>query len=293
MRSRPDDGPLRTMRSGSRVAALVCSTALLSLPTTESVAGITGVCPDGSFFVVQDSSQIPCKGAKRVDPSDLPPIHPEYLPRPYMWSLYKQNADPNNPYNLVDSAKQVRQLQNGGTGDAGSGPAPAVAPHTASVKGAPSPRGGAPTDLGLTDGELRDLFKIVELSQQRSPAEFVKQTAGGRDALRVDFAHAASFEARLHDSWSAAGAPGANPVLLFSVVSKRPENFQASFTVTQGALAAQIEATDPHQLGILQGHLGKLTRDEVVLGYLVLPAKMDLSRPVDVYWDDRHLSAQF
>jgi len=25
----------------------------------------------------------------------------------------------------------------------------------------------------------------------------------------------------------------------------------------------------------------------------VLPAKMDLSRPVDVYWDDRHLSAQF
>ena len=296
MRSRPDDGPLRTVRrSGSRVAALACATALLSLPTKDAVAGITGVCPDGSFFVVQDSSQIPCKGAKRVDPSDLPPIHPEYLPRPYMWSIYKQNADPNNPYNLVDSAKQVRQLQSGGTppGDAGLGPAPAVAPHTASVKGAPSPRGGAPTDLGLTDGELRDLFKIVELSQQRSPAEFVKQTAGGRDALRVDFAHAASFEARLHDSWSAAGAPGANPVLLFSVVSKRPENFQPSFTVTQGALAAQIEATDPHQLGVLQGHLGKLRRDEVLLGYLVLPPKMDLSRPVDVYWGDRHLSAQF
>jgi hypothetical protein len=278
------------------VAAVACATALSGLSTTDVRAGITGVCPDGSFFVVQDSSQIPCKGGKRVDPNDLPPIHPEYLPRPYMWSVYKQNTDPNNPYNLVDSAKQVRELQGGGTpsGDTpGAGRAPAVSRHAASVKSAPAARGASPTDLGLTDGELRDLFKIVELSQQSAPAEFVKQTADGRDALRVAFAHAASFEARLHDSWSAAGAPGANPVLLFSVVSKRPETFHAGFTVTQGALATQIEATDPHQLGILQGHLGKLTRDEVVLGYVVLPAKIDLSRPVDVYWDDRHLSAQF
>jgi hypothetical protein len=140
---------------------------------------------------------------------------------------------------------------------------------------------------------VHDLFKIVELSQEKAPAEFVKHTSDGRDALRISFAHAASFEARLHESWSAAGAPGANPVLLFSVVSKRPESFEPSFTVTQGALATQIEATDPHQLGVLQGHLGKLRRDEVLLGYLVLPPKMDLSRPVDVYWGDRHLSAQF
>ena len=82
-------------------------------------------------------------------------------------------------------------------------------------------------------------------------------------------------------------------MLLFSVVSKRPETFQATFTITQGALAEQIDATDPHQLGILQGHLGKLAHDEVLLGYIALPAKMDLSRPVDLYWDDRHISAKF
>jgi hypothetical protein len=278
------------------MAGLAGAIVLSTLFSASASASITGVCPDGSFFVVQDASEIPCKGGKRVEPSDLPPIHPEYLPRPYMWSIYKQNADPNNPYNLVDSAKQVRQLQSGGTPQgeaAGSGPPPAlVHQHAASGKSAATSHGVSSTDLGLTDGEVRDLFKIVALSQQNAPAEFVKQT-DGRDALRVSFAHAASFEARLHESWSAAGAPGANPVLLFSVVSKRSETFQPSFTVTQGALAAQIEATDPHQLGILQGHLGKLERDGVVLGYIVLPAQMDLSRPVDVYWDDRHLSAQF
>jgi hypothetical protein len=298
MRSRPDDRPLRAKRpTGSRVAALACVAVLSSLSTRNALAGITGVCPDGSFFIVQEASEIPCKGGKRVEPSDLPPIHPEYLPRPYMWSIYKQSSDPNNPYNLVDSAKQVRQLQNGGMppGDAaGAGAAPPIAQHSAGpLKPVPPRQSVGPTDLGLTDGELRDLFKIVELSQQSAPAEFVKQTADGREALRITFAHAASFESRLHEGWSAAGAAGRNPVLLFSVVSKRPETFQATFTITQGPIAAQVEATDPHQLGILQGHLGKLARDEVVLGYIVLPARMDLSRPVDVYWDDRHISAQF
>ncbi|HBZ72314.1 MAG TPA: hypothetical protein DEP35_22300 [Deltaproteobacteria bacterium] len=268
-----------------------------NLSTTNARAGITGVCPDGSFFVVQQASEIPCKGGKRVDPADLPPIRPEYLPRPYMWNIYRESADPNNPYNLVDSVKQVRQLRNGGMpqGDAAeAGRAPAIAqPGAGALKGVPSRSSVAPTDLGLTDGELRDLFKIIELSQQSAPAEFVKQTADGREALRVTFAHAASFEGRIQDAWSAAGAAGRNPVLLFSVVSKRPETFHATFTITQGPVAAQIEATDPHQLGVLQGHLGKLARDEVVLGYIVLPAAVDLSRPLDLYWDDRHISAQF
>jgi len=298
MRSRPDRRPLRARRpSGSRMASLVCLTVLSTLGATSVRAGITGVCPDGSFFIVQEASEIPCKGGKRVEPSDLPPIRPEYLPRPYTWSIYKQSADPNNPYNLVDSAKQVRQLQNAGMPQAdaaGAGAAATAAQHRASpLKATPTPRSVGPSDLRMTDGELQDLFKIIELSQQSAPAEFVKQTADGREALRVTFAHALSFEGRMQESWSAAGAPGLNPVLLFSVVSKRPETFQATFTITQGALATQIEATDPHQLGILQGHLGKLGRDEVVLGYIVLPAKMDLSRPVGVYWDDRHISAQF
>jgi hypothetical protein len=281
---------------GARAAALACAT-LFSAYSPRALAGISGVCPDGSFFIVQDSSEIPCKGGKRVDPNDLPPIHPEYLPRPYMWSIYKQSSDPNNPYNLIDSAKQVRQLQNGGlpsSDAAGAGSPPSLTQQGAGpLKTTATRPSASPTDLGLTDGELRDLFKIVELAQQSAPAEFVKKTADGREALRVTFAHAASFEGRLHQSWSASGTAGLNSVLLFSVVSKRSESFEPTFTITQGALAAQIDASDPHQLGILQGHLGKLGRDEVVLGYLVLPARMDLSRPVDLYWDDRHISAQF
>ena len=65
-------------------------------------AAITGVCPDGSIFIVQSSDAIPCSQAKRVEPSDVPPIQPELLPRPYGWERFQREADPNNPYNLIE-----------------------------------------------------------------------------------------------------------------------------------------------------------------------------------------------
>src|SRR5262245_54405865 len=66
-------------------------------------AAISGVCPDGSIFIVQSADAIPCREAKRVDPQDLPPLQPELLPRPYGWERFNRLADPNNPYNLVET----------------------------------------------------------------------------------------------------------------------------------------------------------------------------------------------
>src|SRR5688500_4329131 len=68
-----------------------------------AAAAISSVCPDGSIFIVQRTSAIPCRDAKRVDPIDLPPLQPELLPRPYGWERFNQRADPNNPYNLIES----------------------------------------------------------------------------------------------------------------------------------------------------------------------------------------------
>ena len=73
-------------------------------------ATISGVCPDGSIFIVQRISAIPCADAKQVDPSDVPPLNPELLPRPYGWEQFRGRQDPNNPYNVVDSAPTVKRV---------------------------------------------------------------------------------------------------------------------------------------------------------------------------------------
>ena len=83
-------------------------TALLAGPAG---ATISGVCPDGSMFIVQREADIPCSAAKRVAPDEMPPIKPEFLPRPYAWEIFQQQQDPNNPYNLVDKAREVRAGQ--------------------------------------------------------------------------------------------------------------------------------------------------------------------------------------
>ena len=83
-------------------ARLVALSAALLL-AAPAAAAISGVCPDGSIFIVQSADAIPCREAKRVDPSDLPPLQPELLPRPYGWERFNRRADPNNPYNLVDT----------------------------------------------------------------------------------------------------------------------------------------------------------------------------------------------
>jgi hypothetical protein len=270
-----------------------------------NAGSVTGVCPDGSIFIVQDASAIPCKNSKRMTPSETPPMRPDYLPQPYTWHVYNETQNPNNPYNALDSARQVRSMRDnaanaraaGGTHEAWSAaePTPAVSSGPAPV-GAPHPqsgRGVGPRDLGLTDGELRDLFYIVELSQDKAPAAFVKEGAGGGERMRVSLARSETFERRLQESWAQSGARVSNRVLLFSAIAKNADRFDAHFTLTQGHLAMQVEPTDARQLAVLQGHLGALAKDEVVLGYIVLPDGMDTARPIDVYWDDRRVTTTF
>ena len=82
-------------------------------------------------------------------------------------------------------------------------------------------------------------------------------------------------------------------MLLFTARSVQPETFYASFTFVQDHLTYQPDATDARQLGVLQGRLGALAAGEVVLGYVSLPPNFDLDRELDIYWDDRHVSATF
>jgi len=259
---------------------------------------ITGVCPDGSIYIVQRRAQIPCRASKEVEPSEVPPMRPQYMPSPYTWQVWNQANNPNNPYNLIDPARQLRGLRSGAAPPQGTprAPLPAVSspPPQASLPVAPAPpREVDALDLGLDDQEIQDLYLIVHLSQEQVPVTLKRESADGHTSFELRFAHSAAFENRLQAAWSSRGGLGNKRVLLFTAVAKRPEEFWANLTFVQAYLSYQPDAHDPSQLGILRGHLGALQPDEVILGYVVLPEAMKLAERLDVYWNDRRASAHF
>jgi hypothetical protein len=283
MRKLPGCGVRALRSSGLALAA----TPLLLGSVPDAAAAITGVCPDGSVFVVQHEAQIPCREAREVEPHEVPPLRPEYLSSPYTWNIWKDQQDPNNPYNLVDAVRRMREMQIPGATDA----APGVS--SGPPGGAAARENTSPLDLGLGDEELRNLFLIVELSQEQTPVSFARDTADGRGVFRVAFAHSQAFEVRLQEAWASRGGLGGSRVLLFTGVSKQPAELHPNFTFVQGHLSYQPDPTNPRQLGVLQGRVGPLEANEVVLGYVVLPETIDLGGEMDVYWDDRRATARF
>jgi len=280
-------------RGGPSLAALA---GLLCAAPGSGGASITGVCPDGSIFVVQSPEQVPCSGAKEVEPSELPPIKPELLPRPYAWEVFNQQQNPNNPYNLIDAARQVREARAAeAAGAALREPAP-PAPLPESPVSAPPPsqptpaRDAGPLELGLSDQEARDLALIIDLSQQRAPAAFARGD-GDPPALTLRVAPSAAFEARLREAWAARGRGVPGPVLLFSVRAAAPTSFHPNFTFVQGHQAFHPDPGDPAQLGLIRGGVGDLSPDSDLLGYVVLPEQVQLAQPLDIYWDDRQITA--
>ena len=283
-----------------RVPLVLVALAVAFSSERAAAATITGLCPDGSVFIVQSETAIPCQGAKLVTPDEVPPMRPEYLPSPYTWQVYNQSRSQNNPYNLIDAARQIRAMESG-EGDRPTTP-PAVSSAPPAVSGgtpvgevaeATPPATVAPLDLGLADQELRDLFQIVQLSQEYTPASFARETADGRGLFAVSLAHSEAFENRLRNAWASRGGLAGGRVLVFTALSKQPEEFFANFTFVQDHLTFQPDAGSARQIGILQGRLGPLQANELVLGYVVLPEQIELSTELDIYWNDRRITPRF
>jgi len=264
-------------------------------------ASVTGVCPDGSMFIVQRPESVPCRDAKAVEPSEVPPMKPEYLPRPYGWEVFHRRNDPNNPYNLIQTPPQESSPL-GGASDEGSDPRPAVeqrergasAPESPVVRSesAPVARSESHIDgsaLDLVDSEVDDLAMIVELSQRGAPAAFADDGSGAR--LRL--ARSLAFEARMRELLADRGRANRGPVVLFVADAASEGAFYGNLTFVQNGIAFHPSSDDPYELGVIRGRLGPLEDGSSVLGYVVLPERLDPSHPMDVYWNDRQLTATF
>lgn len=273
-------------------AAALVSFALL----TPGADAISGVCPDGSIYIVQRTASIPCRDSKQVEPGDIPPIKPEFLPRPYGWEVFNRETDPNNPYNLVEIAPLAPPPEAPPEAKPRPAPveserAPQATPTADTLARAAPQRAPQGLELGLSANDLQNLLAIIEISQDRAPATFVQRDDDGPRGVTLQLANSEVFSSRVANALLRRGAPTGLTVAFHALASERG-NFFGNLTFVQGHMAFHPDESDPAQFGLLMGQLGRLAPGDAVLGYAVLPTSFDLAKPVDVYWDDQLFTAR-
>jgi hypothetical protein len=278
------------------VRALLAATlvSLAANPWLARAEAISGVCPDGSIFVVQEESAIPCARARRVDPADLPPIRPEYLPKPYTWLVDQETRNPNNPYNLVETAAKLRAARAGTLEPAGpseNGSAPAQGLPVAAGPGAPPPATPqAAFGLGLDEAEATDLARLVLLRQQVAPAEIVVEDIHGAEELRIQLAWSEGLETRVQGALG--GPAGEHVVVAFLARTRAPVEFHPNFFAVQGPLTFRPDPARRGEVGFVIGEAGAQPEGSVALGWFLLPARFDPAQPIDLWWNDRSVTAR-
>ncbi len=244
----------------------------------------SGVCPDGSMFVVQHLDNVPCEHARIVDPSEMPPMRPEHLAHPYNWYVDQETRNPNNPYNLLDSAQKLREARRAQQAAEAEAPlAGAEARSQAERTEASRPRVAVP---GFSEEELRDLVRLVALRQQVAPAELVVEDVYGTEKLRIQWAYSGAFEARVLEALRR--DPDAHHVIAFLALAPGdPAEFHPNFLVVQGSRTFRPDPEDGTELGFLAGDPGPIPRGSLALGYMVVPAIFDPTETMELWWNDR------
>jgi hypothetical protein len=247
---------------------------------------IAGVCPDGSAFVVRQKADIPCDRARLVEPSAVPPLRPELLPRPYPWMVDQEARNPNNPYNLLDAAEAVRALHSGeskeeatkGSSEAGSGPVERARRPTSSRSGP-----------ALASDEIEALVELVDLRQDVAPATLRAEDAIGRGRMEVRFAYSNALESTVL-RWLGRGHTQAR-VVIFSVRALEAGEFYPSLFFLQDAEGFRPDPERTEEVGFLIGSAGSLDPGAIRLGYVILPGRFSPVRPIELWWNDRRIEA--
>jgi hypothetical protein len=277
-----------------RQVAIAVLLATLSLTPAAAHAGsVAGVCPDGSAFVVARKAAAPCLRARFVsDPSNLPPLRPQLLPRPYTWTLDQQARDPNNPYNLLEASEKLNAARGGPSPEPQPAlPVAATRPRHANGMQPPSftPGGAAsaaPLALGLDENQIRDLVQLVALRQELAPATFTVEDIERDTELLVRLAHARSFEERVLDELGTSD----KRVVLFSVRSVRASEFHPNFFLVRDGTTFRPDPENPREVGFVVGDAGPLEAGYLALGYLIVPERFDPREPLEIWWNDRSVA---
>ena len=258
---------------------------------------LSGVCPDGSFFIVQSRESVPCANPRFADPSELPPVRPYLLPRPYTWYVDQEARSANNPYNLLDTAQKIRAARAGIAESTANQNAQVPAPQASA---APTQSRGARPEaqasrqpaaplVSLADDELRDLVRLIALRQEAAPATLDLEDAHGKKTLKIEIAYSAAFEGYALQQLSR--EPAANRVLVWSAQAERETDFHANFFVVQNGRTFRPDPERPTELAFLLGTPGRLPGGEMAVGYLVIPGNFDPKAPLEVFWNDRSVQA--
>lgn len=246
---------------------------------------IVGVCPDGSAFIVRKLADVPCARAKLVDEaSEMPPLRPDLLPRPYTWQLQHTARNPDNPYNLLDAAEKLREA------DAVKRARPPTTPQVASAPsgtrpGTAEPAPSAPLRLDLDQDEMRNLVRLVALRQELAPATFRIMDVRGNEQLIVSVAHSVAFEERVLEALGQSDGH----VLLYSARSVRDVEFHPNFFLVYDGATFRPDPEDSRESGLIVGEPGQLEAGYLVLGYLVVPDRFDPATGLELWLNDRSL----
>lgn len=254
---------------------------LISAPFSVARAnGLTGVCPDGSFFIVATRAAIPCTDARLVDDaSKLPPIRPNYLPRPYTWELDQRKRDPNNPYNLLEAIEKIEAEEQEAAGDStaeefhnGS------LPDTSTAANEPEA-----LRLGISQDDMRDLVRLVSLRQEQAPATFSVEDVRRNPEMVIRLAHSSSFESQVLDALGRAD----RHVVIFLARMEQEASFHPNFFFVHEGATYRPDPEDPHEVGWILGDVGPQTAGTLVMGYLILPTRFDPQAMLEIWWNDR------
>ena len=267
------------MRSLSFCALLL---AVGSAPAA-GARSYSGVCPDGSMFVVQQLDNVPCEHARIVDPSEMPPMRPEHLQYPYNWYVDQETRNPNNPYNLLDSAQKLREARRAQQATEAEA---LLASDEGRSPGEPEAAAPSVAVPRFSEDELRDLVRLVALRQQVAPAELIVEDVYGNQKLRIQWAHSAAFEARVLEALQR--DPGATHVIAFMALAPGDSTeFHPNFLVVQGSRTFRPDPEDGSEVGFLAGNPGPIPRGSLALGYLVVPAIFDPALSMELWWNDQ------
>jgi len=79
--------------------------------------------------------------------------------------------------------------------------------------------------------------------------------------------------------------------MAFSASASETVEFAPNFFVVQEGETYRPDPARPQDLGLLLGEPGPLEAESLVLGYIVVPARFDPSREMEIWWNDRSVAA--